>query len=451
MRNSNKKTSSGRRKILGRIAGVIILCAVIIACECVAQLSFDEVHMSDYYNYDVKKLVRENADVDMIIVGASQVYHSCVPDVISETLGIGEVLDASTASLTNDGGYYLLKNLLGKFHPEYVLVNLNWDRFMKKVPAGEKRGRLLAADRLPLLERLEYAWNCFPIAEVPNLSHMYRFGGTIWGFGQLKKHYLEKKAVRDGNWVSEDERAYRKNGYCQYNKSRERGNIEAEENYYSNDLIDPHELEYIQKTKELCDKAHVRLIWITVPTSMEELYSIENLQEDMDYIAEFTKESGSPWLNFNLLRGREESLPDSSYTDNLHVNGVGAEYFSKLLAETIQRLDDGKDVSDLFYDSVEEMKEDVHRIVACNATVSKDAAGNLNVNAVSLQNEDMVPEYRLLLSEEEKNPEHFEELIPWQEEPVFHVEKDQLPAAYTLRLEVRQQGQDEYDAFQNLK
>ena len=84
MRNSNKKTSSGRRKILGRIAGVIILCAVIIACECVAQLSFDEVHMSDYYNYDVKKLVRENADVDMIIVGASQVYHSCVPDVISE-------------------------------------------------------------------------------------------------------------------------------------------------------------------------------------------------------------------------------------------------------------------------------------------------------------------------------------------------------------------------------
>ena len=63
----------------------------------------------------------------------------------------------------------------------------------------------------------------------------------------------------------------------------------------------------------------------------------------------------------------------------------------------------------------------------------------------------MVPEYRLLISEEEKNPEHFEELIPWQEEPVFHVEKDQLPAVYTLRLEVRQQGQDEYDAFQNLK
>ena len=103
------------------------------------------------------------------------------------------------------------------------------------------------------------------------------------------------------------------------------------------------------------------------------------------------------------------------------------------------------------FDSVEEMKEDVHRIVACNATVSKDAAGNLDVNAVSLQNEDMVPEYRLLISEEEKNPEHFEELIPWQEEPVFHVEKDQLPAVYTLRLEVRQQGQDEYDAFQNLK
>ena len=47
-----------------------------------------------------------------------------------------------------------------------------------------------------------------------------------------------------------------------------------------------------------------------------------------------------------------------------------------------------------------------------------------DVNAVSLQNEDMVPEYRLLISEEVEDPEHFEELIPWQEEPVFHVEKD---------------------------
>ena len=103
------------RKTAGRIIGVLILCAVILAGETVAQFSFDSVHMADYYNYDIKQLKKNNADVGMIIVGASQVYHACNPDVISRTLGIGEVIDASTASLTNDGGYYLLKNLKNIF------------------------------------------------------------------------------------------------------------------------------------------------------------------------------------------------------------------------------------------------------------------------------------------------------------------------------------------------
>ena len=452
MRSSDESAVTDKRKkgrkTAGRIIGVLILCAVILAGETVAQFSFDSVHMADYYNYDIKQLKKNNADVGMIIVGASQVYHACNPDVISKTLGIGEVIDASTASLTNDGGYYLLKNLLKSFDPQYVLVNLNWDRFLKKVPEGEKRGRLLATDRLPVLERLEYMLNCFPLPEYPNLSAMYRFGGTIWGASQIKKNYLEKKAVREGDWVSEDERNYRKNGFAFYNKSSARGGFEAEELHYSDDQIDPHELEYIQKTKELCEKEGVELIWITVPTSMEELYSIDNLQDNIDYVRTFTEESGHPWLNFNLMRGREDTLPDALFTDRLHLNGDGSEYFSMRLAQTIIRIDNGEDVSGLFYDSVEEMKQDVERIVACSAEVSKDGNGSVLIAARSLQNEDVIPEYRLLISTDKKH-KNYEEIVSWQESSEFLLKQEQLPPGYALRLEVRPQGQEEYDAFQN--
>ena len=452
MRSSDEQAVTEKRgrgrKTAGRIIGVLILCAVILAGEVVARFSFDTVHMADYYNYDIKQLKKNHADVGMIVVGASQVYHACNPDVLSSTLGIGEVIDASAASLTNDGGYYLLKNLLKTFDPKYVLVNLNWDRFLKKVPEGEKRGRLLAADRLPVTEQLEYMLECFPLQEYLNLSSMYRFGGTIWGASQLKKHYLEKKAVREGRWASEEDRSYRKNGFAYYKKSSARGGFEAEDLHYSDEDIDAHELKYIQKTKELCEKEGVKLIWITVPTSMAELYSIDNLQENIDYIREFTEESGYPWLNFNLMQGREDTLPDALYTDTLHLNGEGSEYFSMRLAQAIMRIDNGEDYSGLFYDSVEEMKQDVERIVACSAEVSEDANGSVTVAARSLQNEGIVPEYRLLISTD-KEHEDYEELVPWQESSEFVLKPEQLPAGYALRLEVRQQGQQEYDAFQN--
>ena len=448
MRSSDDVNNSRGRRYAARLAGIVLLCSIIAAAEVVAQFSFDSVHMADYYLYDIRKLEETNTDVGMVIVGASQVYHACIPDVISEELGIGEVIDASTASMTNDGGYYLLKDLLKRFTPKYVLVNLGWNCLIKRTPEGEKRGRLLAMDRLPYLLRLDYLFRCFPFSEYPNISNMYRFGGTIWGLSQIKKNYQEKKAVRDGNWISEEERNYRKNGFALYKRSSEQGNIEAEENYYSDELIDTHEAEYIRKMQELCEKEGVELIWITIPTSMEELYSIENLQENIDHIRAFTEESGHPWLNFNLLRGREETLPDTSYTDNLHVNGVGAEFFSYTLAETVSMLERGEDVSGLFYDSVDEMKADVERIVACGADISQNGDGDTMVEARSLQNEDVIPEYRILIS---KFGGDYEEVCPWQEENTFLIDRGKLPPDSILRLEVRPAGQKEYDAFQEVE
>ena len=90
---------------------------------------------------------------------------------------------------------------------------------------------------------------------------------------------------------------------------------------------------------ELCKKEGCRIIWITVPTSMEELYGIENLQEQIDYAEQFTKETGYPYLNFNLLKGKEKLFPDTRYSDEIHLNEEGAVVFSELLADMILKMD----------------------------------------------------------------------------------------------------------------
>ena len=48
----------------------------------------------------------------------------------------------------------------------------------------------------------------------------------------------------------------------------------------------------------------------------------------------------------------------STFVDGTHLNRAGAEKFTPQFCEIINSVDSGKDVSDLFYSSYEEMKKD---------------------------------------------------------------------------------------------
>ena len=99
----NSKTA--RR--LAVIAGILVM---FLALETLATATFDTVHQANLYNYDMSVIEKEGKDVSMIAVGASQVYHGVNPDVVAQVLGDGgEIIAASTASMSNDGAFFLLE------------------------------------------------------------------------------------------------------------------------------------------------------------------------------------------------------------------------------------------------------------------------------------------------------------------------------------------------------
>ncbi len=434
----------GRRRILYRVLGIVIILAVVFSAEYVAQQCFDEVRLADYYRYDRKKLIEEGADVDMICVGASQIYHGCNPDVISQEMGIGEVLDCATASGQCDGGYYMLRDLLEHFSPKYVVLELPWHKFLKKPDRSVERGSLLAADCLPFADKLDYAIHCFRPYMYMNLFSMYRFGGNVSGISQLVSNYRAKKAVAEGNWVDESERSYRRNGFCWFDKSAAQGGLDTAVNLYSEDQIDPREREYLLKMYEMCREKGIQVIWVTLPSSLSEIYGVENFQAAINHSTEFAKETGCPYLNFCYWKGREEVFPDTLYTDRQHLNGEGSVVFSKLLCQMIKKTLDGEDISSFFYQDLEEMQADVHRIVAARALAWNNEFGSVTVEASCYCNKDMVPEYRLLAVKKKKI---LSELRGWTTEHVFTIEKDEIPEKASLRLEVRQAGAGEAEAF----
>ena len=424
-------------KTIRRLAVIAGMLVMFLALETLATATFDTVHQANLYNYDMSIIEKEGKDVSLIAVGASQVYHGVNPDVVAQILGDGgEVIAASTASMSNDGAFYLLRNHLRRFHPKYVVVNLNWDRFITKDPVALDRGRLLVSDRLPRLEGIEYILSCAPVKQWLNISNMYRFGSLATSPGKLIENYQKRSKIARGDFseiVGEDS-YYKKNGYVCFKESVADGNIPVEHNQFSEDMVSSYELEYCRKIAELCDKQGVPMIFVSIPTTLAELYSIEGYQDCVDYMTRFCESLGHPYLNFSLIKDREELFPDSSFSDHIHLAESGAITFSKILSQTVLKVMDGEAVDDMFYESFEEMTKDVNRVVACKAASERKEDGTLFIEAESLKNDEDTVEYRLLTKEEGKV---WTVLRDWQSKNTFSIDEHNAPSGMFLRLEAR--------------
>lgn len=447
MHNSDTKINTSRKGIILRRIGVLAAAAaVLLGMEFVARICFDSVHFADYYKYDIKRIEAEdNPRVGMVISGASQVYHACDTNILAEKLGFDEVIAASSAGQVSDGSYFLVRDILDRFDPEYVVIGMSWDRFFPKKLGNLHGGRLLTADHLPnYLDQVEYFIKNAPVGQWFNLSYLYRFGGKVQNLEQLKTNYISKKQVASGEWNLDTEAPsyYGKNGYIICKSVGVDGQMMAEQLTFAEDRVSQHELEYMTRIADLCRKRGKKLIWMTIPSTLAEIYSIDNYQFAIDYATKFLEGTGYPYLNFNMLKDRETLFPDRVFSDHIHLGEEGSHTFSMLFADIIKRMEDGEDVSDMFYASEEEMKADVHRIVGSNLQVVRMNDGAVQAEITSLQNNDIVPQYRL----EVYRGDTWVTISDWQENTSVRFSGEELAIGEQVRLLVRQKGKDEPEA-----
>ena len=443
-----EENASKRSSLISRIGCAAVIIAVLICAEVIARQCFDSAHYANHFQRDIRRIEASGAKVGMIVAGASQVYHGSDTRILAQEMGYEEVIDASTASQSTDGAYYMVEYLLNRFDPEYVVVNLNWDRLFPKKLVNLHRGRLLVGDYISGIERLKFFLDCAPVGQWFNLSYLYRFGGTVSSIEQLKQNYTSRKTVADPNWKANTSASsyYGGNGFIVFRDGAMRGSMNAENLTFSEDQISEHEVEYTLKIADLCRKKNVKLIWITIPSTMAEVYSVSNYQDAVDYLTAFCAKTGFPYINFSMLRNREELFPDTVFSDHIHLALEGADRFSGILADTIKKVEAGEDISGMFYDSVEELKKDVFRIPGCFVYVRKKKDGYI-VRALSVQNEGVTPEYRLLLKKEGME---WETLADWQENTDFHILPDAMSGEDELRIETRRKGEQVYDCFWEL-
>ena len=103
----------------------------------------------------------------------------------------------------------------------------------------------------------------------------------------------------------------------------------------------------------------IRVVFVTVPESDGYLWKRDGFDDFKSICQKWFVEKNCEYYDFNLLKDRYRLFSDScSYVDEGHLCGVGSETFTSVFCDIIKKVDAGEDVSDLFYDSYKEMKQD---------------------------------------------------------------------------------------------
>ncbi len=164
----------------------------------------------------------------------------------------------------------------------------------------------------------------------------------------------------------------------------------------------------------------------------------------MDYFADYALRNGLTYHNLNLLKGRESLLKDEIYYDGWHFSGEGAYIISDLYAQILEKELAGEDISDMFYQDLEALKQEVDRVVAVSA-VAEVSDDEIHISIHSLHNDDDVPLYKLEISED--GGKSYECVYDWSEDELLKIK---IPAkeAVMYKISAALSEDDEYPAWQ---
>lgn len=396
-----------------RIIHFATLIFLLTAARFFVLFLIEPVDYSIFFNHILENKSAGNDDrIDMVFVGGSRGLRTFDPDIFENELGFNCVFNASSGLQPIESSYYMLTEMINRYHPKYAIVALSWDELFDN---NSTLAKVIVYDRLTGLNKLKYLWNAFTPNEYLNtISLCYRFrdnfnrdfisGNIKEKIDLSKNNYFERISYPD---------LYKDNGFIY---SYQSGDIPNYGNIVFNpDAIDTEKAAYLEKITELCQQEEVDLFLVSAPTTIMTLYRVENYQMAVDYYLNFAEKHGINYVNLNYLKGREEWLPDNLMFDFNHVNGEGAEIVSEKYAKYLKVYLSGEEAPDIFYKNLKELQAEVHRIFAVGADIY---IGDLqaSVKISSRQSDGITPLYRVQFSQDD---EEYTPLTDWTSETEF--------------------------------
>lgn len=316
-------------------------------------LFWDDIHSLS--RLTIKEMYEYDGNIDTVFLGSSYVVHGFNPQIADEITG-RHSYNAGTKMQTPDGSYYMLKEVVKHHNVDTVYIECSHVIMSHFYKSEFGINSMISVYMRPSLDRFSFVYNAAGSDGIVKNLFPFMIRSKL-KFTEILGPKLTD-GYDDGNYkyVNFKEEAYMGKGFI-----IKKGFLKAEDNYEpiqdidSSAPITEFSLEYLTKIAELCKDRDIRLVLIAVPVSSEMLSRIPNAQDYIDAMQDFADIHGIEYHNYNLAKSEYCRINLSDYADKEHLNGDGANSFTRQFAATEKLLAEGTvAVSDVFYPTLAE-------------------------------------------------------------------------------------------------
>ena len=370
--------------------------------------------------------------IETAFVGASLFRNGIIPRVFDEALG-GRSFNYGTSSQSMELTYYALQDLAETNPLRLALIDISVNRLMSDGDDGVSVAKHVV---LSHMVNPNAQWmlirDCFPLDELAlTVLHSARdqlhfMQGTLRQ--RLKPSYLGEY-LKHG-YMPNAKYPVGSMGYTpSYGANLDGGVPMAVNAAIPGDAEASTDCAQLERTIRFCREKGITPVLISMPTTDAYLLNCKRYEALLAPVRDLAVREGILLLDFNLSRFRVSSLTAANFTDARHLNSSGAELFTPLFSEVVQKALTGEDVSGYFYNSYDEMVRDIECVASVRCEVVKTGDG-LMLEAESLHGPNVVPVYRYFIRE--KGRQDYEPLMSKD----GRCDLDSLePGTYEVRVE----------------
>lgn len=321
---------------------LLIFSVLLIAFNTVADFFlYDDIHpytrmmLEEMYNYD--------GNIDTLFIGSSRAYRSF--DVaLADRLLNRNTFNAGSSAQSLNTSYYLLKEV-AQYHSVNTVYLEIYFSVLQKASPGISTQQQIVSDYMKNGEnKFEFLWNTAgPLAILDNIfRYRHSTKDILKQISTVKAKMAGGFRMGDYRYLQYDEEEYRGNGFVY-----SRGVVDQKKLGDWSDAIDKDppiseiSATYLSRIVDFCKSKGIMLVLITAPMPSETIQRTEGYQAFSDYISIYAERKNLEYYDFNFCKESALSLGWSDFQDNIHLNGTGAEKFTKAFCRIMDRLESG--------------------------------------------------------------------------------------------------------------
>lgn len=297
----------------------------------------------------------EQENIDSIFMGASHVYSGIDP-AITDKIWKENTFNGSTASQRINTSYALLKEADKAADIDTCYLEMTVGGVTKVIGEG------MTPEVYNVSDYMKWSWNKIsyllravkPEDYINSFCRARRNWKSIYSLSTLKETVSKKSQDNYKNYIPVEKKThyYAGKGFVYFSGEFKNADTSDIENY-KGPITEDYQY-YFQKIVQYCQENDIELICFSFPVTEYMMESIGNYDKYYVQAKQLCEEYGISYYDFNLANPSILDMQDSDFRDTHHLNGEGAEKFTKVFANFFA----GKiEKEELFYESYAEKRE----------------------------------------------------------------------------------------------